>query len=171
MGPISPMLPDENSRAEIRWLDEFRPDRSPIHVRNELRMNVPAELAWAWLIRAARWPEWYQNSANVRFVNGPGPDLTPGAIFRWKTFGVGLVSEVIEFVPGERLAWNARGLGVWAYHAWLIRKIEGGCEVITEETQHGFACRLGKLFFPNRMFRWHQGWLEELQRRARTGGP
>ncbi len=165
------MANHQNTGSGIRWPDEFRPDRSPIHVRNGLRMNVPAVLAWAWLIRAARWPEWYQNSANVRFVNGSGPDLTPGAVFRWKTFGVSLVSEVLEFVPGERLAWNARGLGVWAYHAWLMRKIEDGCEVITEETQHGFACRLGKRLFPNRMFRWHQTWLEELQRRAQTGAP
>ena len=161
----------EDPAVFIHWPDEFRPDRSPIHVRNELRMNVPVELAWAWLVRATRWPEWYKNSAKVRFVEGPGPDLTPGAVFRWRTFGVGLVSEVMEFVPGERLAWNARGLGVWAYHAWLFRKVEGGTEVITEETQHGFACRLGKLLFPNRMFRWHQTWLEQLQRQAQGGRP
>lgn len=165
------MTPDENSGPVIRWPDEFRPDRSPIHVRNELRMIVAPDLAWAWLIRATRWPEWYKNSADVRFENGPGPDLTPGAVFRWKTFGVNLVSEVVEFVPGERLAWNARGLGVWAYHAWLLRKTDGGCEVITEETQHGIACRVGKLLFPNRMFRWHQTWLEELQRQAQTCPP
>lgn len=157
--------------TEIRWPQEFDPAHAPVHVRNELRMNVTPEVAWAWLVRAVRWPEWYPNSANVRFVGASGPDLQDGTVFRWKTFGANLTSEVMEYVPGERLAWNARGPGIWAYHAWLIEEVDGGCRVLTEETQHGWLCRLGKLLLPNRMFKFHQIWLEQLQSKARTGPP
>ena len=36
----------------------------------------------------------------------------PSSAFTWKTFGVRLESTVMEFVPGERIAWNALGVGV-----------------------------------------------------------
>ena len=78
-----------------------------------------------------------------------------------------MTSEVREFVPGERLAWNARGRGVWAYHAWLIQKVDSGCRVLTEENQYGLLCELQDIFLPNRMHNGHQMWLEQLQIQAR----
>jgi len=64
------------------------------------------------------------------------------------------------------LAWDAKGIGILAYHAWLIIPTASGCTVLTEETQYGFLCRLGKLFMPNRMHQYHQLWLEGLKRKA-----
>jgi hypothetical protein len=154
----------------IRWPKEFAPAHSPIHVRNELAMSAPAEAAWAWLIRARDWPSWYSNAHDVRIDGGAG-DLSAGAKFHWRTFGVNLESQVEEFVPGERIAWTAKGIGVWAYHAWLIRPASAGCTALTEETQHGFVARLGRLLMPSRMHRFHQLWLEELEKKARAGLP
>jgi hypothetical protein len=74
-------------------------------------------------------------------------------------------------VPQQRLAWNARGFGVFAYHAWLLEDTPGGCRVLTEETQHGWACRLGALVFPRRMSQQHQTWLERLAQQAAGGAP
>ena len=71
-----------------------------------------------------------------------------------------------EFTPSQRLAWDAKGIGILAYHAWLIIPTKKGCKVLTEETQHGWVCRLGKLFFPNRMYRYHQIWLGGLKAQA-----
>ncbi len=147
----------------IRWPQEFDPSNSPVHVHNELAMSASPEVVWAWLVCAELWPTWYENSKKVR-VQGKGPNLVPGARFRWRTFGVNIESQVVEFVPTERL-------GVCAYHAWLIRKAPGGCHVLTEETQHGWLARLGNLLLPNRMHRFHQIWLEGLQGKALTGLP
>ncbi len=102
----------------IRWPEKYHPDRTGVHVRNELEMPVPPEVVWEWLVRAEHWPTWYSNSDKVA-VEGGG-SLRPGSKFRWKTFGVNLESKVEEFVPGERIAWSARGPGVDAYHAWYI---------------------------------------------------
>ncbi len=58
-----------------------------------------------------------------------------------------------------------------AYHAWLLRPSGNGCHVLTEETQSGWAARLGNLVMPNRMRRGHQIWLETLARKAAGGQP
>lgn len=156
---------------EIIWPAYYQPSVCPIHVRNEIDIAAPADKVWAWLIRAQLWPTWYVNAANVRMVNGTTPDLALGTIFRWKTFGVSIESTVQEFVPGERIAWNGKAFGLDVYHAWLIQKTATGCHVLTEETQHGFMVRLGKLLMPNRMSKFHQIWLEGLRDNALRGLP
>ncbi|MGL4363945.1 MAG: hypothetical protein ACRCSB_01925, partial [Bacteroidales bacterium] len=75
-------------------------------------------------------------------------------------------SEVKEFIPHQRLAWDAQNIGILAYHAWLIIPTEKGCKVITQETQHGFMCRLSAFLMPNRMYKYHQIWLEGLKAMA-----
>jgi hypothetical protein len=122
------------------------------------------------LLRARDWPSWYANSHDVT-IEGGGPDLTSGVTFQWRSFGVSLVSRVEEFVPDTRLAWTARGLGVRAYHAWLLRPTTTGCTVVTEETQYGFLARVGDLLMPSQMQRWHQVWLEGLRKKAQQGPP
>ncbi len=99
-------------------------------------------------------------------IEGGGSDLGDGVRFRWRTFGVGLDTQVREWVPNERIAWLATAVGIRAYHAWLIVPTGAGCRVITEETQHGIVARLGKLLFPKRMYDWHQKWLEGLKTRC-----
>ncbi|MDQ2861589.1 MAG: hypothetical protein M3T55_12875 [Pseudomonadota bacterium] len=149
----------------IRWPPNFDPAGAPIHVRNELAMTAPAEAVWGALIRAVDWPIFYKNASGV-VVEGGAHELSAGARFTWTTFGVRLKSVVEEFAPMERIAWSARALGVAAWHAWLITATDGGCHVLTEETQMGFLARANALVFPQRMGGWHQRWLEGLQARA-----
>ena len=153
----------------IVWPARYAPGNAPVHVRNERTMRASPEAVWAALVRAARWPEWYPNSSHVTLLRGSPPDLAPDTKFRWKTFGFTIDSTVVEFVPTERIAWDARGLGVDAYHAWLIRPAADGCYVLTEETQHGWLARLGNLLFPRRMYRGHELWLDSLEKRALSG--
>lgn len=155
----------------IRWPARFEPERCPVFVHNERAMAAPPEAVWAWLIRAELWPTWYSNSHAVVVEDGPRGELGPGARFRWRTFGVPLRSTIEEFVPGERIAWRGVGPGFAAYRAWFIAPRPGGCWVLTEETQHGALARLGHLLMPNRMRKYHQLWLEALERQARRGPP
>jgi hypothetical protein len=155
----------------IRWPERYRPGNTPVHVVNELRSAAPVDALWAWLVRAALWPTWYENSSNVELIEGGGPDLEAGTVFRWRTFGVTVTSRVEEFAPRERIGWTARGIGVDAYHGWLFEPGAGGCRILTEETQHGWLARTGDLVLPRRMGKWHQVWLESLSRQAITGLP
>jgi uncharacterized protein YndB with AHSA1/START domain len=149
--------------SKILFPASFAPANSPVFVHNEIDINAKPEAVWNWLIKAGTWPEWYFNAANVAL---PSTHLSKDTVFRWKTFGNTLQSQVQEFVPNERLAWLATGSGIKAYHARLIIPTGTGCKVITEETQHGWMCRLGKILFPKRMYKYHQIWLEGLKLKA-----
>jgi hypothetical protein len=94
-----------------------------------------------------------------------------GTKFRWKTFSLTIESTLLEFVPFERLAWDAHASGFQGYPAWLIRKTRAGCNVLTEETQRGLFPRLQKTLVPHRMERQHQLWLERLRDNAAKGLP
>jgi len=156
---------------EVRWPDYYQPRNCPVHVRNELDMAAAPERVWAWLIRATLWPTWYVNSANVEILEGKGPDLHKGTRFRWRTFGVTVTSTVLEYVPRERIAWDAQAIGLDAYHAWVLQPSALGCRVLTEESQCGWLARLGRLFMPNHMYKFHQVWLEGLAAKAHAGMP
>jgi hypothetical protein len=156
------------TQSAIRWPDRYSPQNSPIHVVNELTVAASPEAVWKVLIRAGDWPSYYANASKVA-VEGGGEDLSAGARFAWKTFGVDLKSQVQEFEPHARIAWLATAPLLEAYHAWLIEPLaDGGCRVVTEETQHGLVARAGRLIYPGRMEHWHQRWLEGLA--ARAGG-
>jgi uncharacterized protein YndB with AHSA1/START domain len=155
---------------QIRWPERFRPDRAPVHIKNEIEIPVPPDRVWAWLIRAALWPTWYPNSSHVQ-ITGGGTDLGPGTKFRWRTFSARLRSEVEEFVPPERLAWTGRGPGVDVYHAWLISPTSAGSDVLTEESQYGTLARLDHEARPLRMFEGHEKWLRALKEKAMSGPP
>ena len=156
--------------AQIRWPERYDPCATSVFVSNRHAVAAPPSAVWAWLVRARLWPTWYPNSHWVR-IEGGGDDLFPDATFKWWTFGVGLVSRVQEFVPGERLAWDAVCPGVRAYHAWLLIPTARGCDVLTEETQSGWLARLGAAVFPKRMSAQHQVWLERLGAKAESGPP
>ena len=92
-------------------------------------------------------------------------------MFTWRSFGVSLKSKVEEFVPCQRLAWSAIGMGLEAYHAFLIEGIPNGCHILTEETQNGWLARLGHTLRPRNMSEKHQMWLEQLRTKAHSGLP
>lgn len=100
---------------EMKWPAGFEPENSLVYARNEIAIAAPAERVWRWLIRAAEWPEWYSNSANVNFLRGNPPDLALDTEFRWKTFGATITSRVIIFDRPHELGWDAHGV-LDAYH-------------------------------------------------------
>ena len=146
----------------IVWPAGFAPSESPIHVVNRIETTTAPEIVWTRLVHATAWSATYANAQDV-VIEGGGADLFADARFHWKTFGVSLDTRVVEFEPETRLAWFAQSTGVRAYHAWLITPLpDGGCTILTEETQHGWLARIARRLFPRRMEHWHQRWLEAL---------
>lgn len=156
---------------EIHWPDHYQPSNCPVHVRNEMIMTASQEHVWAWLTHATLWHTWYANSSHVKIIEGPEDNLKMGTRFKWKTFGVRITSTVLEYIPGERIAWDGHALGLDVYHAWVLQPSAQGCHVLTEETQHGWLPRLSQLFMPNRMYDYHQLWLESLAAKSKSGAP
>jgi uncharacterized protein YndB with AHSA1/START domain len=153
-----------------KWPEKYSPDRTAVHAHNEIEAPVSPERVWSWLVRADLWPTWYSNAKNV-VIEGGSHELGYDTVFRWTTFGVRLRSRVEEFNPPERLGWSARGLGVDVYHAWLIEARPGGCRIVTEENQNGFAARISSLLRPGNMEKYHQVWLANLVAKAERGSP
>ena len=156
----------------INWPARYHPDASPVHVRNEILIPADVRQVWAWLCRAPLWPTWYPNSHRVRAADGSRlGDLALGSVFRWTTFSVPIESRVMECIPLQRLAWDARGVGLDVYHAWLLVPSNGGTLVITEESQHGWGARLVNFMFPHRMYEGHDVWLRSLAIQCSKGEP
>ena len=153
----------------IAWPDRYAPERVAARVSNEITIAAPPAVVWAWLIGAAAWPDWYPNSRQVR-IDGGKTALSAGVSFGWRTFGVSVRSTVREFVVGERIAWDGRGMLLDVYHAWLIEKRPGGCWVLTEENQNGVAARLQAVLMPQRMYHGHALWLARLKAQAEGDG-
>ncbi|MGO9453279.1 MAG: SRPBCC domain-containing protein [Candidatus Binataceae bacterium] len=154
----------------MKWPAGFEPNSSSVFAHNEIVIAASPDRVWRWLIRAARWPEWYSNSANVTFLAADPPDLAANTQFRWKTFGAAVTSRVIVFDPPHELGWDARGVLI-AYHGWLIEPDGSGCRVITEETQNGIVPKLAWWYLRPMLERGHQNWVESLKRKAEGGEP
>ncbi len=159
----------------MKWPSGMEPGSVPVHAYNEIEIAASPERVWRWLIRAARWPQWYGNCAELRFVGdgGPGaslsPDLRPGRSFEWRTFGARVRSRVVIFEPHRELGWDARSIGLYAYHGWTLEPRGAGCRVVTEETQRGWVPALGRWYLRRMLVRGHQGWLDDLRRVAERG--
>lgn len=155
------------STDSIRWPAEYDPSRCPIHVVNSLDIAASPAIVWEQLITAADWPTWYSEVLSVRIKDG-SRKLSQGADFTWNASGMTISSTIKEFVPHERIAWDGKGMGLDAYHAWLITPTPSGCRVLSEETQRGILQRLMKLFTPKVSSHWIQRWLEGLAKQAQA---
>ena len=170
--PTPVEFPSATQTPQIHWPEHYLPANTHIHVSNQIEIAAPPATVWAWLIRADSWPEWYKNAANIHFLSHTGPDLRDRSRFRWETFGARITSKVLEFEPERRLGWDAHGVGISAWHAWVLTPLpDGSTRVVTEETQNGWRARLANTLMPGRLSRCHQLWLEGLAAKAQSEPP
>jgi acetyl esterase/lipase len=165
----APSLASRFQNIGVTFPEGYRREQSPVFARNELFVPAPAERVWEWLVKARRWPEFYGNAKDVEIEGGN--ELGHGTVFHWTTFGFRAHTTITELIPNERLSWSGKGLGATAYHGWVLRPCEGGCYVITEETQQGFVVSVGRAILRRGLLKWHQRWLEGLSSVAVQGGP
>ncbi len=148
------------------WPAGLTPESAPVFTHNELSTPVSAETLWPIIIRATAWPDWYPQAHDVRTTDGQ-PDLHLGSVFTWKTLGVNVTSEVVEFQPARILAWTARGALSHGFHRFDFTPIDGGgCLVSTEEAQAGIGPRLIARRLKRDLLRYHRVWLEGLVKGA-----
>lgn len=150
----------------IRWPAEYDPADASFFVHNEIAIAAPPEAVWAVLMEAETWPEWYEGAADVRVTNRDDGRLGDGAVFTWTTMGLDFTSTILEFEPPYRLAWESEKSVIRGYHAWLVIETEGGCVLVTDESQHGFLTFFEKVFQPNKLRRLHDVWLAQIKARA-----
>lgn len=169
------------SMNSIHWPTGYIPGFTENFVSNEVIVaGLSAADIWPLLVTPALWPTYYSNSANPRFYDGLGPELTDGARFYFETFGFPVEARCNEWVEpavgiAGRVAWHG-----WAgeegaddrldvHHAWLVEDLDGGrVRILTQETQKGKPAEALHKAKPNPMINGHQDWMDGLVAAARA---
>ena len=124
-------------RPELdRWPRGTEPPGAAVFAHNVRVIAADGADLWRLLVAAEDWPRWYPNARQVEVADGTGR-LGPDAAFRWRTFGVTVHSQVVEYAPPEHLGWIWWATGLHGYHGWRLDDHAAGTRVITEETQRG----------------------------------
>jgi len=154
----------ENRSPDIHWPEGFDPATADLFSHNELVIHASCERVWRNIIDAAKWPEWYPNSKDVRIIGG-GPVLTGESVFRWTTFGFQLESRINELVPYSRIGWYgyAPGTAPSFYHTWYLTPAGDACRVITDEVGKGKDAAHLREVDEALMHRGHDLWLATLK--------
>ena len=150
---------------QIRWPSEYTPGRSVFFVHNQIDIAAPPEVVWNIVTNVQAWPDWYVGATNLTVLS-PDRRVGPGVVVSWRTMGLDFNSEVKEWEPPTRFAWESRKAVIQGYHAWLIVPTATGCRVITDESFNGFLAYMQRSFIPNKLHRLHQIFLEELKVKA-----
>jgi hypothetical protein len=165
--------------SDIIWPKGFVPGFTDNYCSNEVIVaGLSAAEVWPLLAQPEQWPSYYENSANPRFYDDKGPELSNGVRFYFETFGFPVESQCVEFIApieGEagRVAWHG-----WAgegetrldvHHAWLVEDLSGGrVRILTQETQVGEPAKELAKTVPNPMINGHQAWLDGLVAAAKA---
>jgi len=123
----------------IRWPEDMKPSRCPIHFTNELEVAVPPETIWSVLTNSSTWHNFYPGVEQVD-LQGGGTLLQMGTRFETNLAGQDVTASVTEFEPVRRIAWFGgpkSSLDSVAYHAWIITPTARGSHLWTEETMRG----------------------------------
>ena len=151
--------------ALASWPEGTHPDQSPVFSHNEIAAAATPQRLWEWLVCAGLWSRWYHNAADVELPGGR-MRLEADMVFRWRTFGARITSEVVEYDPPNRIGWMWWRRGARGYHGWLLRAEEIGTRVVTEETQQGVLPFLLKPALQPALSAAHWYWLHQLARMA-----
>jgi uncharacterized protein YndB with AHSA1/START domain len=151
---------------EIHWPDGFHPEQADLFAHNEIVVRSSCEKVFANIVDAQAWPSWYPNSRNAMLRNSPDGKLREGTQFSWDTFGVSITSRIHEFVPDSRIGWFGDGIGMNAYHTFLLLKTDKGCHIVTEEVVKGPGVVEFREKQPNAMQEGHDLWLSTLKQRS-----
>ncbi|MCC5841491.1 MAG: SRPBCC domain-containing protein [Opitutales bacterium] len=150
---------------QIRWPAEYTPGQSAFFVHNQIDIAAPPEAVWDILTDVQAWPEWYVGATDLA-VRSPDQLMGPDVVVSWRTMGLKFDSEVREWEPPTRFAWESRKSVIQGYHAWLIVPTETGSRLITDESFNGFLAYMQRTFIPNKLHGLHQIFLEELKIKA-----
>jgi uncharacterized protein YndB with AHSA1/START domain len=152
-----------NREKDIHWPQGFDPSQADLFSHNELLINASCERIWSHVIDAAKWPEWYPNSKEVKI--SVDTVLKDGTAFRWTTFGLPLESRVNEFAPYTRIGWYgyAPGAEPSFYHTWYLKPQGDACLVVTDEVGKGKDAAHLRETDESLMHRGHDLWLATLK--------
>lgn len=137
---------------------------APALARHQTLINAPIENVWRLLSDINHWSVWQSDISNA-VLEGT---LAPGSVFRWKSSGTSVVSQIQEVVPQHRLGWTGKAMGASAKHLWILEPQAGGVLVKTEESFDGWVVILLKGMMQKTLDTSLQAWLMQLKKTAES---
>jgi hypothetical protein len=111
--------------------------KAPVITRDGIVIAAPLSSIWELHTDIAAWPTW--NTAIDRAsIDRP---LAVGAVFRWSTAGLEMISTVRDLVTQERMGWSGSVQGITDIHVWRFRQLDREVLVQTEESWDGEVVR------------------------------
>lgn len=153
----------------IRWPDEMKPSRNPIHFTNELEADVSPGAIWSVLTDVSLWPVFYPNVSGVRLLDGAST-LEEGTRFEAGLAGQDVVATVTEYEPFERISWYGGPKDhpeATAYHGFIFTPTAAGTHLWTEEVMRGALWTELAKAAPDRFWLDHEKLLRDLVAQAR----
>ena len=111
---------------------------APVVAEGEIAIAAKPETVWEVMTDIEVWPTW---NPDVKEATLQG-SVAEGTQFRWKVSAGTINSTLTRVDPPRVLAWNGKGFGVKAIHAWLLEPRAGGTLVRTEESWEGLLSRI-----------------------------
>jgi uncharacterized membrane protein len=140
--------------------------QAPLFARKEIFIEAPIEKVWNIQTDIENWHEWQPDIALAELQG----DLVPGAVFRWKANGLGIVSTLHTVSPHHEIGWIGVSLGMFAIHNWTFKEQGKGTLVVTEESLSGWFARLLKMFDRNFLEKSLEASLQKLKSRVVNAG-
>jgi uncharacterized protein YndB with AHSA1/START domain len=139
-------------------------DSAPALARQQVLINASPEKVWQLLSDINHWSAW-QPGISSAVLDGA---LIPGSIFRWKSGGTRIVSQLQEVEPHRRLGWTGKAMGAIAKHLWILEPQNGGVLVRTEESFEGWVVVLLRGMMQKTLDTSLQAWLAQLKKTAES---
>jgi hypothetical protein len=139
---------------------------APVTSAKRTEIDAAPETVWDVLTAVERWPAWNPEVKSVA-IDG---DFAEGAIFRWRSGGTKLVSQVREADRGRVAAWTGRAVGIKAVHVYRFERNGDRTLVTTEESFDGLVARVLRRPLQKTLDTALEEGLEHLKREAERSG-
>jgi uncharacterized protein YndB with AHSA1/START domain len=133
--------------------------KAPAVARHQIVINAPIETVWQLLSGINQWSIWQQDISNVKLDGS----LATGSVFRWKSGGATIISQIQEIEPPHRLGWTGKAMGANARHLWTLAPKADGVLVKVEESFDGLVVLLLRGMMQKNLDTSLQSWLRQLK--------
>jgi uncharacterized protein YndB with AHSA1/START domain len=110
------------------------PAGAEVRSQASITIHSPIQRVWSLVVDIDRWPQW-NKAVETAHLEGP---VARGAVFTWKSGGLGIRSTFKDVAPMERLSWTGRTIGTRAIHSWTFETTDEGVVVTTTESFDGW---------------------------------
>ena len=122
--------------TEVNW-------EAPVKNSKSIFIQSTPSRVWQVLTNINLWPSWMSDVKTAHLKGALAPQTT----FDWKEQGLKVHSTLHTVDLEQRFGWTGKVYGIYAVHNFTLSAVDGGTEVLVEESLEGFLARVFKKAF------------------------